>query len=519
MLRDHRRWRMNVGDPNGVTRQVTDEGVGYAHSSVDTRKGKSGSSEGALLKTNFTITNRNTELMFKNQQSVEADEQGKLFKVSKRSLPAAERVWMLQEKLYCKAKQERDYKFYILYDKMFIPYMLQEGYRKVKANGGSPGIDGQNFTDIENSGLEAYVKQLGEELRNRTYKPQAVKRVWIDKSNGGKRPLGIPTIKDRIAQAVCKMIIEPIYEADFEESSYGFRPERSAHDAMKAIKEHLQSGKTEVLDADLSSYFDTIPHDKLMIVLKQRIADPRILHLIEQWLKSPIYEEGKFTGGKKNKVGTPQGGVISPLLANIYMHLVDKLINNVHQLYNQQGIKIVRYADDFVLMGKRITKEALEKLKDILKRMGLSLNEKKTRLIQAQETPFQFLGFNVRYEKDISGRNKRYWNIQASDKSENKVREKIREYLRHRGHHNPLQVAQGLNAIIRGWINYFDIPCVSYPAMNKRKLRYYLTEKLNRYYNRKSQRRSRLHGQQAFEVLVTKYGLINPIKYKAGNTK
>ena len=242
--------------------------------------------------------------MFKSQKSVEAGVQGELFKVSKRSLPPAERVRMLQEKLYCKAKQERDYKFYILYDKLFIPYMLQEGYKKVKENGGSPGIDGENFTDIERNGLEDYLKSLGEELRKRTYQPQAVKRVWIDKANGGKRPLGIPTIKDRIVQATCKMLIEPIYEADFEDSSYGFRPKRSSKDAMKAIKEHLQSGKTEVLDADLSSYFDTIPHDRLMIVLKQRISDPRLLDLIEKWLKSPIYEDGKFTGGKKNKEGT-----------------------------------------------------------------------------------------------------------------------------------------------------------------------------------------------------------------------
>lgn len=456
--------------------------------------------------------------MFKNQQKVEAGKQGELFKVSKRSFPPAERVRMLQEKLYCKAKQEREYKFYILYDKMFIPFMLQEGYRKVKANGGSPGIDGVNFSDIEVNGLEVYLKTIGEELRKRTYQPQAVKRVWIDKANGGKRPLGIPTIKDRIIQAVCKMIIEPIYEADFEECSYGFRPERSSKDAMKEIKEHLQRGKTEVLDADLSSYFDTIPHDRLMILLKQRISDLRILELIEKWLKSPIYEDGKFTGGKKNKVGTPQGGVISPLLANIYMHLVDRMVNNVKQLFFKQGIKIVRYADDFVLMGQRITEEAIEKLKETLSRMGLTLNEKKTRLIQAKETPFQFLGFIIRYDKDISGKENRYWNIQASGKSKNKIIDKIREHLKISGHHHPQQIADGLNRIIKGWINYFDIPKVSYPSKIKRELRHYLIEKLYQYYNRKSQRRSRLHGQQAFDLLVSKYGLIDPTKYFVRNS-
>jgi group II intron reverse transcriptase/maturase len=420
---------------------------------------------------------------------------------------------MLQEKLYCKAKQERDYKFYILYDKMFIPYILQEAYSRVKANGGSPGIDGQNFTDIEQYGREKFLNELGEDLRKRTYQPQAVKRVWIDKANGGKRPLGIPIIRDRVAQQVCKMIIEPIFEADFEESSYGFRLERSAKDAMKAIKGHLQEGKTEILDADLSAYFDTIPHDKLMKVLRMRIADERILHLIQLWLKSPVYEEGKFTSGRKQQRGAPQGGVISPLLANIYMNLVDKLVNDTKRLFYKQGIKIVRYADDFVLLGKKLTEEAMGKLRSILTRMGLKLNEQKTRQIDAREEGFNFLGFTVRYDKDIHGRKTRYWNIVPSDKSINKIRERLKEFLRHSGHFKPDQVAKGLNTILRGWRTYFDIPKISYPAMCKRKLRYYLVEGLYRYYNRKSQRRSRLYGTQAFEVLVSKYGMIDPTKY------
>ena len=451
--------------------------------------------------------------MFKSQQSVEAEKQGTLFKISKRKLPSAERVGMLQEKLYCKAKQERDYKFYVLYDKMFIPYMLKEAYSRVKANGGSPGIDGQNFQDIEVYGMEKFLHDLGEDLRKRSYKSQAVKRVWIDKANGGKRPLGIPTIRDRVAQAVCKMIIEPIFEADFEECSYGFRPERSSKDAMKAIKEHLQEGKTEVLDADLSSYFDTIPHDKLMKVLQLRIADKRILDLIELWLKSPIYEDGQYKGGKKQQVGTPQGGVISPLLANIYMHLVDRIVNNEQGIFHKAGIKIVRYADDFVLLGKRITKEAMEKLRSILARMGLTLNEQKTQQIEAKHTAFNFLGFTIRYDRDIHGRKNRYWNIIPSSKSESKIKEKLKVFLRRSGHFNPKQVASGLNTILRGWLNYFDIPKISYPAMSRRDIRYYLVESLCRYYNRKSQRRSRLYGTQAFELLVYKYGLIDPTKY------
>lgn len=448
-----------------------------------------------------------------NQENVEADKTRNVPQWSKRQMSGAERVGMLQEKLYCKAKQERSYKFYVLYDKMFIPYMLQVAYDKVKANDGSPGIDGQDFASIEAYGRQKFLDELGEDLRKRTYKPQAVKRVWIEKANGGKRPLGIPTIRDRVAQTVCKMIIEPIFEADFEDSSFGFRPERSSKDAMKFIKENLQEGKTEVFDADLESYFDTIPHDKLMKVLQMRIADQRIIHLMELWLKSPTYEDGQFKGGKKQKVGTPQGGVISPLLANIYMHLVDRIVNNITGLFYKQGIKMVRYADDFVLMGKRITEEAIEKVRSILERMGLKLNEQKTRQIQAKHTSFNFLGFTIRYDVDILGRNKRYWNIIPSNKSENKIREKIKVFLKQSGHCNPLTVSNGLNSILRGWLNYFDIPKISYPSMSKRAIRYYLVESLHRYYNRKSQRRSRLYGTRAFDLLVSKYGLIDPIKF------
>ncbi len=436
-----------------------------------------------------------------------------MFKKGKRSMSAAERVSQLQEKLYCKAKQEREYKFYILYDKMYIGYMLEGAYGRVRASDGAAGIDRQDFEEIEKQGLDKFLKELGEDLRKRTYQPSAVRRIWLDKADGSKRPIGVPTIRDRVAQMVCKMIIEPIFEADFEDCSYGFRPKRSSKDAMKAIKEHLQSGKTEVLDADLSAYFDTIPHDKLQIVLKQRISDPRILQLINLWLKSPVYEDGKYRGGKKQKKGSPQGGVISPLLANIYMHLVDRIVNDTRKLFYQVDIKIVRYADDFVLMGKSITQEAEDKLREILGRMGLKLNEGKTRKVQAKETAFNFLGFTVRYDRDIFVQNKRYWNIIPSYKSGKKIREKVHDFLGKSGHLAPRHVTQGLNALIRGWLNYYEIPGVSYPAMSKRMLRHYLHERLNRYYKRKSQRRSRLYGQQAFEKLVYKYGLIDPTKY------
>jgi len=454
-----------------------------------------------------------TKLMDTHQQKIEAPVQGELFKRKRSEIPDAERVLLLQEKLYQKAKQERGYKFYVLYDKMFIPYMLRQAWEQVRSNGGSPGIDGVTIEDIEQQGAGAYLYELGEILRKQTYQPRAVKRVMIPKANGGERPLGIPTVRDRIAQTVCKMIIEPIYEADFEDSSYGFRPNRSSKDAMKAIKEHLQQGKTKVLDADLSKYFDSIPHDKLMISLKERIADPRILKLISKWLRAPVFEDGKFTGGKKNRMGTPQGGVISPLLANIYLHLIDRIITNPKSLFHKHEVKIVRYADDFVLMGKDLPDQVIQKLNSLLSRMGLTLNEGKTRQIEAKQESFNFLGFTVSYATDIYGRKARYWNIQPSKKSEQRIRDKVKEFLRHHGHSPAKELATGLNALTRGWLNYFDIKGISYPAMSKRKLRHYLLNRLYRYFNRKSQRKCRLYGSNAFEVLVLKHGLLDPTKH------
>ena len=238
-----------------------------------------------------------------------------------------ERIRDFQRKIYQKAKQEKEYKFYILYDKVMSKKFLREAYDRVKANKGSAGIDGKNFEDIENMGLYTFIEEIHNELKHHTYKPEPVMRVYIPKANGKLRPLGIPTIKDRVVQMSCKIVIEPIFEADFEENSYGFRPKRSAKDAITTIKTNLKEEKTEILDADLSSYFDTIPHDKLMKLVGERISDKYVLKIIKLWLKTPVSENGKMQGGKKNKIGTPQGGVISPLLANIYLNLLDKIVN------------------------------------------------------------------------------------------------------------------------------------------------------------------------------------------------
>ena len=449
-----------------------------------------------------------------NQNRDKEPIQSELFKRRRSEIPSAERLQTLQEKLYQKAKQEPEFKFYILYDKMYIPYMLKEAWKKVKAKHSVAGVDNQTVGDVENYGVEKYLQEVGEELRKQTYQPQPIKRIYRPKANGKLRPIGIGCIKDRIVQTVGKMIIEPIFEADFEDCSHGFRPERSSKGAISEIKEHLKSGYTKVYDADLSAYFDTIPHNKLYKVLKMRITDPRIMKLIDKFLKVPIKEKDGLKGGKKNKIGVPQGGVLSPLLANIYMNLIDKAVRKPNGIFYRTGVKIVRYADDFILMSKEMKEEALIKLKDLLNRMELTLNDDKTRRINAEEESFNFLGFTFRYDKDLYEGKKQYWNIIPSKNATNKLRGKIRENLHSSLHYSPERLVEALNNILRGWLNYFEIKGVSYPACAKREIRHYLNTSLYRYYNRKSQRKSRMYGQHAFEILVNKYQLIDPTKYK-----
>jgi len=447
-----------------------------------------------------------------NQQKVEAPEISTAKK--RKDMSSAERVQLYQRKLYQKAKQEKSYRFYVLYDKIFLDYVLRESWKRVKSNAGSPGIDGVTFEMIEGGGVEKFLKTLQEELRKQIYQPPAVKRVWIPKANGQKRPLGIPTIKDRVAQMACKLVIEPIFEADFEESSYGFRPKRSAHDAIKRIKEELKSGKTEVYDADLSAYFDTIPHEKLKIAIRERIADERVLKLINKWLKAPVYEDDQYKGGKHQRVGVPQGGVISPLLSNLFLNLLDRIVTSVKSTFSKNRVVMIRYADDFVLMGETLQEEVVIRLKTLLTRMGLSLNEQKSKQIKAKETPFNFLGFVFRYDRSYKNAGKgKFWNVKPSDRSSMKIRETLRLALKQMGHYKPGVLVGELNDILRGWLNYFDITGVSHSFIAKKHLSDYLRMRLLKYFNRKSQRKSRLYRKQAFELLVQRFGLIDPTKF------
>lgn len=419
-----------------------------------------------------------------------------------------ERVRDLQRKLYRKAKEEDEYRFYVLYDKVCLPYVLREAYRRVKANHGAPGVDGVTFNDLEAEDEGEFIETIRKELVEKSYRPSPVKRVMIPKANGKMRPLGIPTIKDRVTQMACKMIIEPIFEADFQEGSYGFRPRRSAKDAVREIKGHLNAGREQVYDADLSNYFDTIPHRKLLMLIEQRVSDSAIVHLIKQWLKAPVEEDGRISGGKKNRRGTPQGGVISPLLANIYLNLVDKLIERMKEI--PEDVRIVRYADDFVLMGREISDRVLAKLHEVLDRMELQLNTEKTKIVNAAEESFDFLGFTFHKRWSRTQRGMKYYHVQASMKAMKKIRANIKEYLKGNLHRGSRVVIKNLNWKVRGWLNYFAMPGTTQAWKAADMLRGYLKESLYRYHRRKSQRYNERFCRNAYYIWMDK-GLVDPM--------
>jgi RNA-directed DNA polymerase len=426
-----------------------------------------------------------------------------------------DKVRDFQRKLYRKAKQEPEFRFYVLYDKICRIDFLAEAYKRVKKSKGAPGVDGITFKQIEDDGLLDYLLKIQEELENKTYRPQPVKRVNIPKADGKTRPLGIPVIKDRIVQMSCKLVIEPIFEADFDDASYGFRPQRSASDAIKLIKEKLKEEKTEILDADLSKYFDSIPHDKLLKLVSMRISDKNVIHLIKLWLKSPVIEDGKVSGGKKNKKGTPQGGVISPLLANIYLNLVDKLVRN-HKVFD--GIDIVRYADDFLLMGKTISAGAFSAMNELFARLELQLNESKTHLLNAEEESFDFLGFTFQYRQSKFIKDEKYLSVHPSKKSFQKIISGIREELIFYRNRNAVETVKMLNYKLRGWLNYFNIAEITYTGISRRKLSIYLRDRLFRHQKRKSQRYKYAYCRRTYRRWIEKYGLIDPGSYGIEDT-
>ena len=375
------------------------------------------------------------------------------------SLPNPTKLEELRGKLYAKAKAEPEFRFYTLYDKVHRWDVLLEALRRSKEKKGAAGVDGETFERIREYGEERWLKQLQEELQQRTYQPQPVRRVLIPKPGGGERPLGIPTIKDRVAQAAAKLILEPIFEADLSDAAYGYRPKRSAVQAVQQVHRELASGKTEVVDADLSKYFDTIPHAELMISLARRIADKAMLHLIKMWLKVPVEERdeqgrSRYSGGKRSKCGTPQGGVISPLLANIYINRLLKAFARSDSM-RAHGARIVNYADDFVVLCRPgSAAKVLVQIGQWIVGMKLTLNEAKTRLCDARREHFRFLGYEL---GPLMNRrtNRRYLGARPSKTAMERVRRRVSEILDRRRTDRWKEIRDELNRYLRGWAAYF----------------------------------------------------------------
>jgi group II intron reverse transcriptase/maturase len=384
----------------------------------------------------------------------------------------------LQRALYRRAKEDKRSRFYALYDKVYRKDVLRHAYELVKANRGAPGPDGKTFEQIEESGSEELLEQLHDELKTKQYKPGAVRRVYIPKANGGERPLGIPNIRDRVVQMAAKLVLEPIFEADFEEDSYGFRPKRDAHQALEAVEEALQNGMEWVLDADIAAYFDTIPHDRLMKTVAERVVDGSMLRLIKAFLEAPIIDDRDGGGPRRNRQGTPQGGVISPLLANIYLHLVDRNFRRKVECGALKG-RLIRYADDLVVLTPRAPTHERRWLEALLKRLGLTLHPTKTRIVHAERARFDFLGHTLTwmYVRKHGG-HKLYLDISK------KSLQRVRDELKRRSKHTALsieQVVESLNVYIRGARQYFR----RVVARRRNKLDYFVIERIARWWSRK----------------------------------
>jgi group II intron reverse transcriptase/maturase len=395
-------------------------------------------------------------------------------------------VRALQRKLYRAAKQSLGRRFGALYDKMYREDILWEAWYRVRANNGGPGVDEQDFTTIEQEiGVEEFLAELGCALREQRYRPQLVRRRWIDKpGKPEKRPLGIPVIRDRVCQMAAKLVIEPIFEANFLDSSYGFRPKRSHHGAIREIQRQITfGGKTVVIDADIRDCYGSIRHDRVMELVGRRVNDPRVLKLVRGWLEAGVLDGGEIIAS--DGVGTPQGGVISPLLSNIYLHAFDKMF----QLSGIDGT-LVRYADDFVILLRGNAQKVLEQVRRMMARLGLELHPEKTRGARADEG-FDFLGvhFRRRPVRKPNAKIPHTCHTWPSDRSIKRIRQRVKEVIGRRYSLSLEALIEELNPVLRGWGNYHRPVAVSRKRL--RKLDGYVRERFRIFLKRKYSDQSR----------------------------
>jgi RNA-directed DNA polymerase len=427
------------------------------------------------------------------------------------SLAPPPKVGTLQESLHAKAKGSPSYRFYALYDKIYRKDILTYAYHRCRLNGGVAGVDGVTFEMIEADGEEQWLDELAEDLRKGTYQPQPVRRVNIPKEGqpGKFRPLGIPCIRDRVVQMAAVVVLEPIFGADLEPEQYAYRPERSAHDAVEHVTQLIRSGFTEIVDADLSGYFDSIPHAELMKSVSRRISDGRVLRLIKMWLETPVEEtdergrKERTTRNKDEGKGTPQGSPISPLLSNIYMR---RFIRGWKTQGHEERLRarIVNYADDFVICCRANAEEAMATMRIMMSKLKLTVNETKTRLCSLPEGSFDFLGYT--FGRHFSYRTKRaYLGASPSRKKIAKLCDAIRELTSRRvTGHDTEYVVDKLNQKLVGWANYFSVGTVTqaYGVVN-----YHVTNRLRRWLCAKHKVRGPGYSRYPDAFLYEKLGL------------